>query len=118
MLELERPLRSIEFERFDTDVKVYLNGKEIGNNEKAGRNTYIRYTRPYRFYCDFAEGENEIRVVATLYDTRNTPFSGYVKIGKQLRTPWHVNLHYGKARVFVKSNKPELLEARLCSEKH
>ena len=36
--------------------------------------------------------------------------SGYVKLGKPVESGWQVKLHYGKARVFVKSTTPEQLK--------
>ena len=60
-------------------------------------------TRPYRFYCKLNKGKNEIRVEATLKNHNRYPFSGYVKIEKILKPEASVRLHYGKARVFVKT---------------
>ena len=39
--------------------------------------------------------------------------SGYVKLGKRLDTPWKVKLHYGKARVFVKSKAPKQIKLKV-----
>ena len=49
--------------------------------------------------------------MVVVHDTMNDLplISGYVKIAKQVETPWKVRLHYGKARVFVKSKYPEQL---------
>jgi hypothetical protein len=64
--------------------------------------------RPYRFYCNFKNGENELKVESVLKEADgNVPISGYVKVGKIVKpTNWSVKLHYGKARVFVKSSTP------------
>jgi hypothetical protein len=35
-----------------------------------------------------------------------------VKIGRMVPPVWRVKLHYGKARVFVKSKTPELVVLR------
>ena len=51
------------------------------------------------------------------YEEQNDPplISGYVKVGRRTETPWQVRLHYGKARVFVRSETPKrvLLTARI-----
>ena len=106
----------LEFERFGADVTVYVNGKEVGNNKRSARDTSVRYTRPYRFYCDFSEEVNEIRVVATLAHEKVVPISGYVKVGRIKKTPWQVRLHYGLARVFLKTTAPQELNAQLVKE--
>ncbi|MBE6667059.1 MAG: glycoside hydrolase family 2 protein [Ruminococcaceae bacterium] len=100
----------IEFERFGGPTTVYLNGEEIGNNKRNGRISYAS-VRPYRFYCDFKEGNNEIKVVSVQDDFTSKPISGYVKIGKTVKdTTWNVRLHYGLARAFVKSATPEKIK--------
>jgi beta-galactosidase len=97
----------IEFERLGGPTTVYLNGEEIGNNKRNGRISYAS-VRPYRFYCDFKEGNNEIKVVSVQDDFTSKPISGYVKIGKTVRdNTWNVRLHYGLARAFVKSSTPK-----------
>jgi beta-galactosidase len=101
----------VEFERLGGKARVYLNGQLIGDNIRIWGRMARNSIRPYRFYADFKEGENELRVVFE-HDTMNDLplMSGYVKIGKRVEEPWHVKLHYGKARVFVKSNTPEKLK--------
>ncbi len=94
----------IEFERFGCPSEIYLNGEKIGDNNRAGTGWYEM--RPYRFYCGFSEGENEIKVVSNVGDLDAPAFSGYVKIGKNVSVPSRVKLHYGKARVFVNSDTP------------
>jgi len=106
----------LEFERFGANVTVFVNGREVGNNLRSARDSSVRYTRPYRFYCDFCDGVNEISVKATLANDKAIPFSGYVKIGKIKRTPWQVRLHYGLARVFLKSAQPQKLTATLSED--
>lgn len=103
----------IEFERFGGIATVYLNGERIGDNLRTARSTDSRYNRPYRFYCRFAEGENEIKVETRLCPDAATPFSGYVKLGRTATHPMTVRLHYGMARVFVRSTAPEALVAQL-----
>jgi hypothetical protein len=99
----------IEFERLSGAARVYLNGEFIGDNTRwHGRQTRTS-NRPYRFYGDFKKGENEIRVEFK-YEPYDLPLvSGEVKIGKLVDEPWHIKLHYGKARVFVKSKTPKQL---------
>ena len=48
------------------------------------------------------------------YESYDLPLiSGEVKIGKQVDAPWEVKLHYGKARVFVKSKAPKKVKISL-----
>ena len=103
----------IEFERFGGKATVYLNGEEIGNNLRDGRIPYSN-VRPYRFYCDFKDGENEIKVVTEQQENSLAPISGYVKLGKRVEnTPWNVRLHYGLARAFVRSSTPEKVKIKV-----
>ena len=99
----------VELERLGELVEVYLNGELIGDN--AGR--YGRHSnstvRPYRFYANFRKGANELRLVCRCKSADVPPVSGYVRIGRRTHSAWQVRLHYGKARVFVKSKTPELL---------
>lgn len=62
---------------------------------------------PYRFYCNFKKGENEIKVVSTRFESEQPAMSGYVKIGKANKPQRKIKLHYGKARLFVKSETPK-----------
>ena len=100
----------VEFERLGGQAKVYLNGELIGDNIRWHGSQSRNSIRPYRFYGNFRKGENELKVVVA-HDTMNDLplISGYVKIAKQVETSWKVRLHYGKARVFVKSKSPEQL---------
>lgn len=97
----------VEFERLGGAAKVYLNGKLIGDNLRGRGRVSCCNIRPYRFYCDLLEGENELTVVTEQQESSGLPISGYVKLGKRIRRPYQVRLHYGKARVFVKSFTPE-----------
>ena len=93
----------IEFERLGSRAEVFLNGEKIGDNARIHGRQANNAIRPYRFYGSFMPGENEVRVVA-LHDESDPPaISGYVKVGKREAQPWKVRLHYGKARVFVKT---------------
>lgn len=99
----------IEFERLHGKATVYLNGQEIGNNLRCGR-VSSHYVRPYRFPCRPRKGENELKIVTEQDTTVHDPISGYVKLGKFVEnTPWRVWLHYGLARVFVKSENPKAI---------
>jgi len=101
----------LEFERLYTNVTVYVNGVEVGNNRRSWRDTSVRYTRPYRFYCALRDGDNEIRIDADMTSDVSAPFGGIVKLGTAVQKPWEVNLHGGIARVFVRSHSPEALTA-------
>jgi len=101
----------LEFERLYTNVTVYVNGVEVGNNRRSWRDTSVRYTRPYRFYCELRDGDNEIRIDADITSDVSAPFGGIVKLGTAVQKPWEVNLHGGIARVFVRSHSPEALTA-------
>lgn len=104
----------VEFERLGGQAKVYLNGELIGDNIRwYGRHSRTSI-RPYRFYGNFRKGENKLKVVFT-HDTRNDLplMSGYVKLGRYVESQWSVKLHYGKARVFVKSKTPKKLKVHV-----
>ena len=90
-----------------------MNGKLIGNNRRSARNTTVKYTRPYRFYAKFKRGENKIDVKTTLNGGVTHPFSGYVRLGRKVEEPMRVNLHYGLARVFLKTKNPSNLKAKI-----
>lgn len=100
----------IEFERLGGMAKVYLNGELLGDNIKWYGYQSRTSNRPYRFYCKFKEGENRLSVVCQYGDDDLPLISGTVKLGAVKKTPWQVKLHYGKARVFVKSSTPDLLK--------
>ena len=87
-----------------------MNGELIGDNIRLHGEEAKNSNRPCRFYGDFRKGENELKLVF-VHDTMNDLplISGYVKIAKRVETPWKVRLHYGKARVFVKSQTPKQL---------
>ena len=96
----------IEFERLGGKAEIYLNGEKIGDNftYRMPRSSSDSFNRPHRFYCDFAEGVNEIKVVSEAAERVRPHISGYVKIGKTVAPKdQFVRLHYGKARVFVKA---------------
>ncbi len=105
----------IEFERMGCPCEVYLNGEKIGDTSAIHGYKSRNTVRPYRFYAPFSEGVNEIKVVAQKGDFDPPILSGSVKLGKAVEMPWKVRLHYGKARVFVRSDNPEqvVLEAKL-----
>ena len=93
----------IEFERLCGKATVYLNGEIIGDNFSKYGATSPACNRPYRFYCSFKEGDNLLKIEAKYRSENDLPtVSGYVKVGRVEDTPWHVRLHYGKCRVFVK----------------
>ena len=106
----------VEFQRLGGTASVYLNGELLGDTARWHGRQSRNYIRPYRFYGKFGKGENHLRVVFE-YEEQNDPplISGYVKVGRRTETPWQVRLHYGKARVFVRSATPErvLLTARI-----
>lgn len=104
----------IEFERLSGTAVVYLNGAEIGTNRLSSR-AEANNNRPYRFYCDFEDGDNELKVVITTHEPRLTAISGYVKVGKRANMPWTVRLFNGRARVFVKSADAAAIKAKLIS---
>lgn len=98
----------VEFERLGGQAKVYLNGESIGDNIRRHGSFCRNFVRPYRFYGNFRKGENELKIVFEHDTAADLPLiSGYVKIGKRTESPWHVKLHYGKARVFVKTETPK-----------
>lgn len=95
----------IEFERFGGDTDVYINGEKVGDNHARWRSEWTN-TRPYRFYYPFGDGEYEIKVVSKLTATGIypcEPISGCVKLRRTVNEPWTVRLHYGRARIFVKT---------------
>ena len=97
----------IEFERLGGEAEVYLDGALLGDNLRSYGRQCNNANRPYRFYGDFKKGTHEIKI-ACRYEARDLPLiSGYVKLGKRVNAPWRVRLHYGKARIFVRSATPE-----------
>lgn len=103
----------IEFERLGSRTEVFLNGEKIGDTFRIHGRQANNANRPYRFYACFAPGENTLRVVALHEESDPPAMSGTVKIGKQVQGPWRVRLHYGKARVFVKTPAPETVRLYL-----
>ena len=106
----------IEFERLGGDARIFLNGVELGDNfTRSGRMSFS-HVRPYRFYCCFRKGDNEIRIESVQHETSGRPVSGYAKIGRLKEQPQRVRLHYGLARVFVKSETPDavFLQAKIA----
>ena len=106
----------IEFERFGGKAEVFLNGEKIGDNftYRMPRSSSDCFNRPHRFYCNFVDGYNEIKVVSVANEAVRPHFSGYVKVGKTVENQnWSVRLHYGKARVFVKANADVKINATL-----
>ena len=97
----------VEFERLGSKAEIFLNGKKIGDTFRTHGRQANNAVRPYRFYSDFAAGDNELRVVALHEESDPPVMSGYVKIGRRTETPWTVRLHAGRARVFVKTASPE-----------
>lgn len=101
-----------EFERLHGEVRVLLDGREIGNNTKG----FSKNNRPYRFYADFSKGDHELKVIASFFDNTLGAMSGYCRLGREKHSPYQVRLHYGKARVFVKpslSGAAVILRGRL-----
>ena len=99
----------IEFERIGGKATVYLNGEVIGDNKRLYGEAKTGL-RPYRFYGNFVEGQNTVKVVFEASAPDTNVMSGYVKVGKTRHEQWQVQLHYGKARVFVKSETPEQIK--------
>ena len=97
----------VEFERLGSPTEVFLNGEKLGDTFRTHGRQANNANRPYRFYARFAPGENELTVVSQHEESDPPLISGYVQIGKHAETPWTVRLHYGSARVFVKSKTPE-----------
>ena len=87
---------------------MYLNGEKIG--DKFTSRMTVKYNRPYRFYCSFKEGDNELKIVSSRTETDKPAVSGYVKVGRCIETPWRVKLHDGRALVFVKAGAGQSIE--------
>ena len=117
VLKGARKYEYVEFERFSVMCDVYLNGKLIGTNSRSQKKTLDYMSRPYRFYCKFKDGDNLLEVRAQLEEDASRPFSGYVKLGRAVKEPMLVNLHYGKARVFVKGVSPAKVKAKLIKNR-
>ena len=102
----------VEFERLGSKTQVYLNGEKIGDTLRMHGRAANNAIRPYRFYAQFAEGENELKVVALQEESDPPAMSGEVKIGRAAKTPWTLRLHCGKARVFIKAQVPRDVTVR------
>lgn len=92
----------IEFERINADARIFVNGKEIGNNCVNSREDWTR-VRPYRFLCDFEDGENIIEIKGKTEENPQNVLSGYVKIGKAKKEDVTVKLYGGKAYVLTRN---------------
>ena len=103
----EQAYEYVEFERLGSRTEVLLNGEKIGDTFRTHGRQANNAIRPYRFYARFAEGENELTVIAQHEESDAPAMSGYVKIGRQIAPPYTVRLHYGRARVFVKTTAPK-----------
>ena len=107
----------IEFERLGGKAEIFVNGEKVGDNftYRMPRSAADNTNRPYRFYCSFTDGYNEVKIISEVNESVKPHFSGYVKIGKTVvAEDQFVRLHYGKARVFVKTNGGE--EIKLNAE--
>ena len=104
----------VEFERLGSKTEVFLNGTKIGNTLRTHGRQANSAVRPYRFYARFAEGENELTLVALCEESDAPPISGTVKIGRRVEKPCTVRLHFGKARVFVRSDTPQAAALRIA----
>ena len=100
----------VEFERLGSKTEVFLNGEKIGDTLRAHGRKANNAIRPYRFYAPIPAGENELRVIALQEESDPPAMSGDVKIAKRTQPCWKVRLHYGKARVFVKSAMPDAIK--------
>ena len=103
----------VEIGRINGNCEVFLNGEKIGANPWMHRNDNFS-VRPFRFYCNFKKGKNELKIhVATNGDFLGC-ISGYVKLGKNVNEkPWRVPLHYGLARVFVRGGNEAEVKAKI-----
>lgn len=97
----------IEFERIYGAFQLFLNGKEIATENNTCTN------RPYRFYCDFQDGDNDIKIKVSSHKPAIGAISGYIKVGRLKDTPWTVRLFNGRARVFVKTSDINSVTANL-----
>ena len=103
----------VEFERLGSKTEIFLDGEKIGDTLRQHGRQANNAIRPYRFHAPIAKGDHTLKVVAMHEESDLAAMSGYVKVGKQVETPWNVKLHYGKARVFVKSAAPESVALHL-----
>ena len=56
---------------------------------------------------------NRIEIRVKKHEFEGSPFSGYVKVGRELKTPWQVRLYYGLARVFVRNGANAVINAKI-----
>ena len=104
----------VEFERLGSASEIYLNGEKIGDTLRLYGKQSRNSIRPYRFYCSFTNGENELKIVSMRKDFDASAMSGYVKLGRRIKKQWSVKLHYGKARIFVRSKTPKKVKLIAC----
>ncbi len=103
----------LEIGRIDGNCEVFLNGEKIGGNPWMHRDDNFS-VRPFRFYCNFKEGKNELKIRVATHGEFLSCISGYVKLGKSVcDKPWTVPLHYGLARVFVKGDGKAKVKAKI-----
>ncbi len=92
----------IEFERIKAQAQIFVNGEKVGDNFVNSREDWTR-VRPYRFYCDFKNGENVIEIKAKTDEKLCDILSGYVKLARAEKKPERVKLYGGKAYVLTRN---------------
>ena len=104
----------IEFERFGCDATVFLNGELIGDHINGVYPKSNSNNRPFRFYCTFKNGNNELVIKTRNENTElYPPISGYLKLGKEIREDARVRLHYGTARIFTKHADESIVSVKI-----
>lgn len=103
----------VEIGRIGGNAEVFLNGERIGGNPWMHRDDNYS-VRPFRFYCKFKEGENELKIKVASREGFFGAISGYVKLGRKITNlPQTVPLHYGLARVFVQGEGKAQIKAEI-----
>ncbi len=87
----------IEFNRLYGDSEVYLNGEKIGSK------SMVDY-RPHRFYGNFKEGKNVIRVKCFAPNDQKIGIYNSARIGRFEKALWHRKAFNGLALVLIKAN--------------
>ena len=106
----EEAYEYVEFVRLGGDAVIYLDGERIGDNAHRFGRTPYETIRPYRFYLPIPPGEHTLTVESVQREGSEPPISGTVKLGRLIDDPWRVRLHFGRARVFVKTATPDAVE--------
>jgi len=101
----------VEFERIYGECEIFLNGEKIGEK----RDRYNFAPRGHRYYANFKNGTNVIKVVATADEDKKIGPQEGVKIGFAEKASWRRSAFNGLAQVIVQANAVGTLKVKAYS---